>query len=216
MERKSIIQEYFILSASEKGNLSSSAKTGIVASGITDLVENDICEKDGKKLIVKNKLPNKFNHLTSLYEYLSEKPRSIDKIMDDYCMSMTDKRIQKLLVDTGESLLTENIVTKEKGGLLGNKEVYSPESMYKESLIATLKESITQKEELSIHDMALVSILQETQKLKQYFSKYEANTLKEKLKLMRKDPNNKALKEMIDYVDSMTAAMVACIVVIAN
>ena len=49
-----------------------------------------------------------------------------------------------------------------------------------------------------------------------YRNKYENDTLKEKLNTLRKDPKNKELRDMINYVDDMMATMIACIVVIAN
>lgn len=216
MNRKSIIQEYVILATNEKGSLSSNGKVGAVASGITDLMINGVVTLDNKKLEIKKDLPEELSYLAPLYEYLSEKPRTMNKVMDDYCMGMTDKKFKELIANVGENLVSEGIATKGNGGLLGNKEVCIPEAGNKEKLIATVKEEIMQKEELSAHDMSLICILQETKSLKQYLSKYEKDILKENLKSMRKDPKNKELKEMINYVEAMMAAMVACIVVIAN
>ena len=76
--------------------------------------------------------------------------------------------------------------------------------------------SAVQEEEMAPRDVALVWLLQQTNCLKQYFSKHESDQLKQKLKEMKKDPQNKQLAEMIDYVSDMTAVMAVVIVTSMN
>lgn len=117
MNGKSIIQEYIILATGRTGNLSSDGKIGVVASGITDLMINGVVVLDNKKLEIKKNLPSELRYLAPLYEYLSEKPRTMNKVIEDYCMGMTDKKVRLLVAGVGESLVTEGIVTKGNGGM---------------------------------------------------------------------------------------------------
>lgn len=219
MNRKSITQEYFILVTNEQGNFPTmrkdETKSGIVVAGFMDLLSNDIITVEKKKITVIKELPYDLSHLTSLYTYLKEKPRSTDKLMSDYITS-TGSRIRQLITELGESLLTDNIVTKGEGGLFGNKTVYIPEKNYKDNLINTIKSAITKEKEITPYDMTLIYILKETKNLYQYFSPYESEELKATLKELKKNPQNKQLKDMINYVSDITAIAMTCLFMPSN
>ncbi len=76
--------------------------------------------------------------------------------------------------------------------------------------------SAVQEEEMDPCDVALIWLLQQANCLKQYFSKHETDQLKKKLKEMKKDPLNKQLANMIDYVSDMTAVMAVVVVTAIN
>ena len=216
MNRNSIVQEYVTLATNEKGNLLSYyGLIGVVVSSITDLRLNGIVALENKKLEIKKNLPDELHYLVSLYEYLLEKPRTMNKVMEDYFMGMTDKRAKRLMADIGEALIADGFAVKGSGGIFGKKEVYTPVREYKESLIAAVKAEIMQKEEWSVHDTSLVCILQRTDSFKQYISKYENKMLKAKWKAMKKDPKNKEVRDMMNYVDDTVAVMTACIITIS-
>ena len=214
MERRSIAQEYFVLVMDENGNMpvmrKSESNAGMVAAGFMDLLLNGIVKMEKKKITVIEAIPDELGHLGSLYAYLSAKPRSTEKLMSDYIVS-TSARIRQLTADVGESLAADSAVKKEKGGLFGNKIMFIPEKNYKEELISIIKTAVADEDEISLHDLALICILKETKNLKQYFSKYESDKLKAKLKEMKKNPQSKQLVQMINYVNDMTAIMVAVI-----
>jgi hypothetical protein len=220
MNRKSIIQEYVVLATNEKGKLSSEGKVGVIASAIAELILKSIIVITDKKVEIKNELPKELHYLNSFYEYLKVKPRKIQKVMSDYCMGITEKKMDMLIASVGESLVLDELAIKGTEGILGNKETYVPAQDYKEDLLALVKEEIRQEEEMSVQTMSLACILQETKCLKRYLSKYESGMLKETLKSLKKDPQNKELKDMIDYVEEVqmvvVAAMAACVVVIGN
>lgn len=73
-----------------------------------------------------------------------------------------------------------------------------------------------QEEEMDLCDVALIWLLQQANCLKQYFLKHETDQLKKKLKEMKKDPLNKQLANMIDYVSDMTAVMAVVVVTAIN
>lgn len=219
MNRKSIAQEYFVLATNEKGNMPAMYKeesnAGIVAAGLMDLLLNGIVTVEKKKITVIKDIPHEFGHIASLYTYLNEKPRSTDKLMSDYIAS-TGSRIRQLATEIGESLLADSAAVKGEGGLFGNKTTYIPEKSYKDEVIGIIRSAVTKDEEMTSHDMELIYILKETKNLNQYFSKYKSDELKAKLKEMKKNPQNKQLADMINYVSDITAVLMACIVTSSN
>ncbi len=61
--------------------------TGIVVAGFMDLVLDGIISVEKKKITVIKDLPDRLERIVSLYEYLSEKLRSINKLMSNYTIS---------------------------------------------------------------------------------------------------------------------------------
>lgn len=214
MNRKSIIQEYFVLAVNENGTMPAmrrdESNAGMTAAGIMDLFLNDVITVEKKRITVIKDLPEELAHLASLYTYLKEKPRSTDKVMSDYVY--TGSRLRRLMADTGESLCADHAAVKGEGGFFGNKTIYIPEKSYKEKVIGFLKSALLKDDELTSHDMSLLCILKETGNLNQYVSEYERDTLKSRLKEMKKNPQSKQMAGMIHYIDDMTAVIAAFIV----
>lgn len=210
MNRKSIAQEYFVLATNEKGNMPAmhreESNAGIIVAGIMDLLLSDTITMEKKKITVIKDISGELGHLVSLYTYLRGKSRTTDKVMSDYLLS-TGSRIKKLTAEIGESLLADGLVTKGAGGLFGNKPIYIPEKSYKDEVIRIIKSVVTKDDEITPHDMALIYILKETKNLNQYLSGTEKDKLKAKLKETKKNPQNKQVADMINYVSDMTAVM---------
>lgn len=215
MRRKSIAQEYFVLAINKNGYMPAmrreESEAGIVAAGIMDLLLNHVIVVEKKKISVLKDIPDELMHLMPLYTYLKEKPRSIDKLMDDYLAS-TGRRLRGLMKEIGESLLADGAAVKGEGGIFGNKTVYIPEKSCKQEVAGLIRAAVTKEDEMTPHDIALIYILKETKNLNQYFSDSERKEWKGKLNAMKNDPQNKQLAAMINYVGDMTAIMAAFIV----
>lgn len=88
MDRMTITQEYLMLASNEKGKMSlmngTASKAGIVVAGMMDLVLSNGIKIDQKKTEVVGILPEGLSFLSSLYEYLQEKKRSVTKVVEDY------------------------------------------------------------------------------------------------------------------------------------
>lgn len=211
MNRKSITQEYYMLATNKKGQMpamrSEECKAGILAAGISDLLLTETAVMNGKKITIVQNLPEELQHIAPLYEYLQEKPRTVSKLMNDYCIALTNKRIQQLVAALGESLLADNSVTQGEGRLFGSKGTYIPEQNSKNQLIEIFKNEVGQDAEMTPHDMALFIVLHETNNLKQYFSPYEKEAMKEKWKAIRKNPHNKIVKKIVNYVNDTMAIL---------
>lgn len=220
MDRATITQEYFVLLVNGKGRMpilnGTEAKAGIAAAGVMDLLLAEVIQIEKKKAEVVEALPEELAFLNSLFGYLQGKGRSVTKIVEDFSMSLTDARLKQLTSDIEKSLMETGALREEKVGLLGNKTVFIPSEEWKEMLIDSLKTEVTRKEAFSLHDTVLVSLMKETKILKQYFSKYEADMIKAKLKVARENQDSRIVKEMIGYIDEVMAAMAAAVVAAVN
>ena len=216
MNRKSTAQEYYTLMIDKNGLMPAmhrdEAGAGLAASAFMDLTVNDIVVVEKKKITVIKDLPDSLEYLENLYTYLKEKPRHMEKMMTDFYAGSRNKKLAEKI---GESLCKDGAAVEEKGGLFAPKRVFIPEKAYKDELIGMIRSAV-KEEEMAPRDVALVWLLQQTNCLKQYFSKHESDQLKQKLKEMKKDPQNKQLAEMIDYVSDMTAVMAVVIVTSMN
>ena len=216
MNRKSTAQEYYTLMIDKNGLMPAmhrdEAGAGLAASAFMDLTVNDVVVVEKKKITVIKDLPDSLEYLEDLYTYLKEKPRHMEKMMTDFYAGSRNKKLAEKI---GESLCKDGAAVEEKGGLFAPKRVFIPEKAYKDELIGMIRSAV-QEEEMAPCDVALVWLLQQTNCLKQYFSKHESDQLKQKLKEMKKDPQNKQLAEMIDYVSNMTAVMAVVIVTSMN
>ncbi len=205
MERKLIAQEYLAFANDKRGNLPSmhieEVKGGIVAAALMDLLLHNIIKMEGKKITVSAELPQTFAPIWSFYEYLRSKPRTTHGVCSDYLLA-SNKRLNQLMTDLGEALLAEGKAEKAKGGFMGYKDVYIPETGYKEELAETLRKAAGAGEP-SPHDIGLLLLLKETKILNRYFSPEEAVALKKKLKETKENPQNKQLLEMISYIDNI-------------
>lgn len=216
MNRKSTAQEYYTLMIDKNGLMPAmhrdEAGAGLAASAFMDLTVNDIVAVEKKKITVIKELPDSLVYLEDLYTYLKEKSRQMEKMMTDFYAGSRNKKLAEKI---GESLCKEGAAVEAKGGLFAPKRVFVPEKVYKDELIDMIRLAV-KEEEMAPRDVALVWLLQQTNCLKQYFSKHESDQLKQKLKEMKKDPQNKQLAEMIDYVSDMTAVMAVVIVTSMN
>lgn len=225
MSGRSVTQEYYMLAVNEKGYMpamrSAESNAGLVVAAVAELLLNGVITMGdkkllvGKKLVVEKELPGELGYLASLYGYLREKTRSTGKLMSDYLAS-TGSRIRQLTCELGEALVEAGAAKPAEGGLFGGKVLYVPERDEKEAVVRRLKSAIAADGELSVHDAALLAILRETKNLSQYFSAFEQDALKERLKELKQNPRNRELAKMIEYVSDMTGLMAVLFVVGAN
>lgn len=218
MDRKSIAQEYFALATDENGNMPpmhrDESKAGIMAACIMDLLLKDVITMERKRITVIEELPGELAHESSLHDYLSEEVRTADKLMSDYLLSSNARRIKQPATDIGEVLLADGVVREGNGGLFGPKVTYVTAESYRKELVDRVRSAATKNDDVSSHDMALLYILKETKNLNRYFSKEESDQLKDRLKEMKKNPQNKQVAVMINCVTDITTIAMACILMI--
>ena len=158
MERRGIAQEYYILAVTDIGCMPAmhreEGNAALVAAGFMDLLMNEVVSVDGKTITVERDLPDRLGHLTVLYGYLKKKPRTALKMISDF-LTYDVNRMRQFLADTGASLLADQSVREEKGGMLGNKTVYIPQKSAKTALAERLREAARDGGAMSPEDGAL-------------------------------------------------------------
>ena len=163
MHGSSIIKDYLILLLDKKGNMpllyQKEYNAGFVAAGIFDLLFSGIIKLEKNEITVINPLLGKLMYLYPLYDYLKEKPREIEKVINDF---YAGEGLKELLNCVLESLYSEKKVIKTKGGFFGKKTLYIPKGDYKDKLINDIKNVITGNEDISREDIFLICILDET------------------------------------------------------
>lgn len=216
MKRMSTAQEYYTLMIDKNGLMpamyKAEAGAGLVAAAFLELLVNDIISVENKKITVRDKLPENMEYLGTLYTYLQEKTRTMEKVVMEF---YSGRRNRELVEGIGETLCEEGAAVEKEGGVFGPKRLFIPSKDYKEALVEELRTAV-REDELTPREVALIYLLEEAKCLKQYFSKYESDQLKEKLKEIKKDPMNRRLAQMIDYVGDITDIITVLLVTTMN
>lgn len=209
MRDLSISQEYYLCAVNEKGAISSFAAEKLVClvpSALLDMKLADCIEIENKRVQVIGDLPEELSFLDSLYDFIHVgKPVKVEKILEEYTYSMTDKRLKRLMADLGRSMEEDGITKEVVSGLFGGKSSYVPNQKAVELVIDKVRAEMLEEGTVTEETAALVVLLDISKSMKYYFSKYEQKKIKEKLERLLHDPNGKMVKEMVDYVQNMMA-----------
>lgn len=215
MKKLSITQEYLICAVNEKGKISGFSTEKLVcfvASALLDMQLAGCVSMGGKKVTVTGDLPSEKSHLRPLYDFINQpKPVKLEKILEEYNYSVTDRRLNELMEAVGSSLEETGLAESAKAGILSGKKSYTPTKAALDGVIGRLRAAILEGGEVTKEIAVLVTLLDKSKSLKAYFSDYERREIGSKLKEIVNTPDGRLLKDMIDYVDEMTAAMVAAI-----
>lgn len=210
MKDLSITQEYLSCSLGEKAKLPLFGKevpACILAGGLIELWGCGcirVAEKD--TVCVTGSLGEEQDHLKSLFDWLRQaKPMSLEKIARKYCISLTEKRLNALVTDIGNSLADTGCVTIEKGGFLAGRPRFVPNRDKVDKVIQKIRAELLESGAMADETVALVSLLEKSHQIKRFFSVYEAGQLKTRLKEIRQAPTSQLVKQMVDYVDRMLA-----------
>ena len=214
MKDLSLVQEYMICAVNEKGGISGFSTEKLVclvAAGLLDLRLSDCLTIEKKKVRTTAPLPEDRAYLGSLYEFVGDKPKALEKIVEAYTYSVTDKRLVRLMEDVGRSLVDLGLAQEARGGLLGNKKNFVPTKEAVEAVIDMVRAELLEDGEVTEDIAALVVLLEKGKCVKTYFSAYEQKTIKEKLKAIVASPEGKMVGELVAHVEGMidiAAAMV--------
>jgi hypothetical protein len=164
---------------------------------------------DGKDTVqVTDDLPENQAYLKSLHDFLRQAgPVKLEKIARAYCLTLTGKWLNMLVEDIGNSLAGSGCVTAYAGGFLAGTSRFVPSSGAVDRVIQKIRAEMLESGAMADETVALVSLLEKSHRIKQYFSAYEAGQLKTRLKEIRETSPNQMIKQMVDYIDSMTAVI---------
>jgi len=213
MKELSIAQEYLLCIVSEKGKVPSIARevpACILASGLIELMMSGHIRMDGKSTIsVTDELKPEQPYLTSLLSWLRKSGTvKLDKIAREYCIGLTTRKLNTLIMDIGNSLADRGCVTVKKGGLLAALPLFVPDSEEVDKVIQKIRAELLESGSISEETVALVSLLGKSHRIKRYFSAYEANQLKARLEEVKEAPANQMIRKMVDSIEAIIAAII--------
>lgn len=212
MRDLSLTQKYLLCVLNNKGKISSfeiEKVMCIAASGVVELLLDEIVSLKEKKLFTEKPLPAGKSFLAPLYDYIEKKqPVKFERVIENYSITFTDKNINELIKSIGDSLALAGCVQKERDGFIVSKDVYIPDKKAVDAVIQNIRAELLEDGELSEDIVALTSLLNKSGNLTKYFSAYEKKDLKRRLKEIKESPANKEIQRVTDYMDSLLVLLI--------
>ena len=163
MKDLTITQEYMICALNEKGKMSEMLGVEkivcFVASGLLEMKLEGCIAMEKKKVCVISDLPEKLAHLKPLYDYINRyESVKIEKIIEEYTYTFTDKRFYELVDSVGKSLAEINMAEEIEKGILGKRKYYIPTKDAVHYVIDMIRSELLEEGEIT-EDIVLLTIL---------------------------------------------------------
>ncbi len=216
MKDLTITQEYLICAVNSKGKFSGFSTERLVclvASGLLELQLQNCIKIDKKSVTVTDELPDAKAYLKPLYDFINQsKPVKLEKILEAYTYSVTDKNLYELINSIGASLEDSGLAEVTRLGISGNKNACIPNAKAVHYVIDMIRAEFLEDVDITEEIAALVILLDKSKLLKTWFAGYEQKEIKAKLKETANSDTGKTIKAMIDYVENLIAMMSVLIV----
>ena len=215
MKNLSTTQQYFLCILKKNGKISSlemEKTTCLAASAVVELLMEDILAFDGKKLSIQAPLPEKKSYLRQVYNIVAKKqPIKFENAIEYFSFNFTDKYINGLVEDLGESLAELGCVRKEKGGFMNGKTLYIPNEADVDHIVQNIRAELLEDGEISEEIVVLTALLNKSQDLQRYFSSYEKQALKKRLAEIKENPQNELIHKATEYIDTLFLMFIVAI-----
>ena len=212
MKDLTITQEYMICALNEKGKMSEMLGVEkivcFVASGLLEMKLEGCIAMEKKKVCVISDLPEKLAHLKPLYDYINRyESVKIEKIIEEYTYTFTDKRFYELVDSVGKSLAEINMAEEIEKGILGKRKYYIPTKDAVHYVIDMIRSELLEEGEITEDIVLLTILLAKGKIIKKYFSEYEQKEMKLRLKEILNPADGHMVQEMIDHIENMIYTM---------
>lgn len=215
MKNLSTTQQYFLCILKKNGKISSleiEKTTCLAASAVVELLMDDILVLDGKKLSVQMPLPEEKTYLGQVYDIVMKKqPVKFENVVEFFSFNVTDKYINGLVNDLGESLEKLGCVQREKGGFMKGKTLYIPNEADVDHIVQNIRAELLEGGEISEDIIVLTALLNKSRDLQRYFSSYEKQALKKRLEEIKENPQNELIRKAADYIDTLFLLFIVAI-----
>ena len=186
--------------------------TCLAASAVVELLMEDILAFDGKKLSIQVALPEEKSYLRQVYDVVVKKqPVKFENAIEYFSFNFTDKYINRLIEDIGESLAELGCVRKEKGGFMNGKTLYIPNEADVDHIVQNIRAELLEDGEISEDIVVLTALLNKSQDLQRYFSSYEKQALKKRLAEIKENPQNELIHKATEYIDTLFLMFIVAI-----
>jgi len=207
-----------MLAVNDKGKIPAMKSTEIhaclLAGGLMELMSADLIAKDEKgRLMIKNKLDDEFLYLLPLYERIAtaKKPKTMEKLAMDYMSG--GKHLDQLVANFKISLISKNYKDElNNQGLFKNKTIYVPKQEAVSEIVTKIREQFFGDEPLTDEIICLVSLLEASKLVHDYFGKFDAKALKKKMKELPVNGTHALARKIIDETITMMVVMTAIMV----
>lgn len=217
MKDLTITQEYMICALNEKGKMSEMLGVEkivcFVASGLLEMKLEGCIAMEKKKVCVISDLPEKLAHLKPLYDYINRyESVKIEKIIEEYTYTFTDKRFYELVDSVGKSLAEINMAEEIEKGIFGKRKYYIPTKDAVHYVIDMIRSELLEEGEITEDIVLLTILLAKGKIIKKYFSEYEQKEIKSRLKEILNSADGHMVQEMIDHIENMMNMMTVLMV----
>ncbi|MDR1638412.1 MAG: GPP34 family phosphoprotein [Clostridiales bacterium] len=219
METLSVTQEYLLFALEKsKGKIGSlgEEKHFLVAGGIVELGSGGYIVRNEKGKLIQGKVfESGAPYLMLLYNNISSKKKSKDVIesFEDISEKFLDELVQSLCLSLVEKGCAEEVT---KDGLFGKKKRCCVNLSAVDAAIAKIRDEFQREEPLSTDTAILVTMLEKSDLLGRYFSKYESKRFKKRLKEAHINNSNDLLMDVLNAYESISAAIVIASTVVSH
>lgn len=209
MTQFTLTQEYLICTLNKKGTLSSYSQEALVclvAGALLELQMAKCISIIDKKIAVRDTLPSEHAFLKPVYSLLNpKKPVRLQKILDKYTLSYTDKRMNTLIRSVMEPLKDTGAVSQVSSGIIRKRTRYVPVKEIREQTAGKIRSEVMEKDTAGLTEgtVALLALLDKAGRLKGYFSRHEQKELKNRLAEIKDSAPDKTVREMVYHAEIM-------------
>lgn len=157
-----------------------------------------VIQDEKKRLIGQAALPSELRTCAPVYGLLRA-----EKLCELYMFS-NGKRIRELAEVLGRAM-PEAMTVSERRGLFGRKTLFFPRVEAVDRIVEKLRAEFLEEGTLSDETAFLGAMLQASGALKRYFSRYELETVKVRLKELKESGRGELVQKMVFHVEALIA-----------
>jgi len=208
MERLSFPLEFFVCSASKKREPN---PVCLIMGGIVELLNLGYINRTEKdKLVPAKPLDDVLPYLKPLYDKITEakKPHTAKQVVESFNGKQTQKLIsayKAVLLESGYADEVPNSRHKKKNAIV-------PITALVKETIARVRAEMLSDAEISGEVILLVTLLDASGQVGDYFSKFEKNDFKKRIKEVQKNESGALIREVLSQLsDDTVMASIAAI-----
>lgn len=215
MKNITLSQEFLLCVLNKKGKISTfggNCVPALTAAAVVELVQAGLVAITDKKACVLAPLPPELAHLRRVYAYIEEKqPVTLENIVGSFNFSFSQKAANGLFTDVKQALADSGCLCEvtEKPLLGDERTLLAPDCACVDRVIQKIRAELLEQGALDDATIALAALFEKTQLLKNYFSKYEASSVKQRIREIKKDPSYGVVSQMIDDFEAMLVVVIA-------
>lgn len=212
MENLTLTQEFLLCEMNKKGNLNFFTpipSCALIVSILYELAQNDHISL-GDEIELKSTPSKELSYLVDVYEFIKiQQNKKISNIVEKITLSFKSKFIKQVFDKCKETLIDNGCICEiESKNIINSSKTYNVAKIEcQEYVIQKIRLAILGKGQISGNTGALISLLNKTGKLKEYFSKLEKNLLKTCVKDLKTNKQYGFIFTTIDELETLYVAV---------